>query len=329
MAREKATQLRRGVHVLAALACMTTWSASPAQEYPTKPVRMIISFPPGGGSDLIARVLAQKLTAALGQTVVADNRPGASGNIAAELAARSPADGYTILFTNSSLSISPAVYRKLSYDAVTDLVPISMVSSYPFVLVTHPSLPVKSVKEFVALAKAKPDALAYSSAGAGTMSHFAMELMRMRTGIRVTHLPYKGAGPATVGLLSGEAQCSFLVMPTAQAQIRAGKLRGLGVAAKARSRVLPDVPTMAEAGVQNNEAVQWNGLFAPAHTPPAVLDRLYRETVKAVAAADVKQRFEAEGADPVGSSPSEFTAFFRSEAQKWSEVARGSGTKLD
>lgn len=329
MAHEKAMQLRRGVHALAALACMTTWSASPAQEYPTKPVRMIISFPPGGGSDLIARVLAQKLTAALGQTVVADNRPGASGNIAAELAARSPADGYTILFTNSSLSISPAVYRKLGYDAVTDLMPISMVSSYPFVLVTHPSLPVKSVKEFVALAKAKPDALAYSSAGAGTMSHFAMELMRMRTGIRVTHLPYKGAGPAAVGLLSGEAQCSFLVMPTAQAQIRAGKLRGLGVAAKARSRVLPDVPTMAEAGVQNNEAVQWNGLFAPTHTTPAVLDRLYRETVKAVAAADVKQRFEAEGADPVGSSPSEFTAFFRSEAQKWGEVARGSGTRLD
>jgi len=328
MAYERASQLR-GMHVLAALACIGMWNASSAQEYPAKPVRMIISFPPGGGSDLIARVLAQKLTAALGQTVVADNRPGASGNIAAELAARSPADGYTVLFTNSSLSISPAVYRKLGYDAVTDLVPISMVSSYPFVLATHPSLPVKSVKEFVALAKAEPDALAYSSAGAGTMSHFAMELMRMRTGIKITHLPYKGAGPAAVGLMSGEAQCSFLVMPTAQAQIRAGKLRGLGVAAKARSRVLPDVPTMAEAGVQGNEAVQWNGLFAPARTPAAMLDRLYKETVKAVATVDVKQRFEAEGADPVGSSPSEFAAFFRSEAEKWSEVARRSGTKLD
>jgi len=302
---------------------------SSAQEYPTKPVRMIISFPPGGGSDLIARVLAQKLTVALGQTVVADNRPGASGNIAAELAARAPADGYTIFFTNSSLSISPALYRKLNFDAVTDLAPISMASSYPFVLAVHPSLPVKSVKEFVALAKAKPDALAYSSAGAGTMSHFAMELMRIRTGIKVTHLPYKGAGPAAVGLMSGEAQCSFLVMPTAQTQIHAGKLRGLGVAASTRSRVLPDVPTMAEAGVSGNEAVQWNGLFAPARTPPAILDRLYRETVKAVSLPDVKERFAAEGADPVGSSPAEFSAFFKSEAQKWGEVARRSGTKLD
>ncbi|HWI15308.1 MAG TPA: tripartite tricarboxylate transporter substrate binding protein [Burkholderiales bacterium] len=300
-----------------------------AQEYPTKPVRMIISFPPGGGSDLIARVLAQKLTLALGQTVVADNRPGASGNIAAELAARAPADGYTIFFTNSSLSISPALYRKLNFDAVADLAPISMASSYPFVLAVHPSLPVKSVKEFVALAKAKPDALAYSSAGAGTMSHFAMELMRIRTGIKVTHLPYKGAGPAAVGLMSGEAQCSFLVMPTAQAQIHAGKLRGLGVAASTRSRVLPDVPTMAEAGVSGNEAVQWNGLFAPARTPPAILDRLYRETVKAVSMPDVKERFAAEGADPVGSSPAEFSAFFKSEAQKWGEVAKRSGTKLD
>lgn len=300
-----------------------------AQEYPTKPVRMIISFPPGGGSDLIARVLAQKLTGALGQTVIADNRPGASGNIAAELAARSAPDGYTIFFTNSSLSISPALYRKLNFDPVADLTPISMVSSYPFVLVTHPSLPVKNVKEFVALAKAKPDALAYSSAGAGTMSHFAMELMRLRTGIKVTHLPYKGAGPAAVGLMSGEAQCSFLVLPTAQAQIHASKLRGLAVAANARAPVIREVPTMAEAGVSGNEAVQWNGLFAPARTPAAILDRLYRETVKIVALPDVKQRFEAEGADPVGSSPSEFSAFYRDEAKKWGEVAKRSGTKLD
>jgi len=314
-----------------ALACCAalTAGAAGAQEYPMRAVRMVISFPPGGGSDLVARVLAQKLTAALGQTVVTDNRPGASGNIAAELAARAPADGYTVLFTNSSLSISPALYRKLSFDPVADLVPISMVSSYPFVLTVHPSLPVKNVKDFVALARAKPDALGYSSAGAGTMSHLAMELMRLRTGIKVTHLPYKGAGPATVGLMSGEAQCSFIVMPTAQAQINAGKLRGLGVAAPTRSPVIPNVPTMAEAGVANNEAIQWNGLFAPARTPAAILDRLYRETVKAVAMPEVKERFAAEGADPVGSSPSEFSAFFKAEAKKWSEVATKSGTKLD
>lgn len=320
-------------HAVAVVACAAIAGAvaapAAAQEYPAKPVRMIISFPPGGGSDLIARVVAQKLTAALGQTVVADNRPGASGNIAADLVARAPADGYTILFTNSSLSISPAVYRKLSYDALTDLVPISMTSSYPFALTAHPSLPVRNVKDLVALAKARPDALAYSTAGPGTMSHFAMELMHIRTGARLTHLPYKGAGPAAVGLISGEAQCAFMVMPTAQLHINAGKLRGLAVAAKERSRVLPDVPTMAEAGVPDHEAVQWNGLFAPARTPPAILDRLHRETVKLLAAADVKQRFEAEGADPVGSSPAEFAAFFRSEAQKWSDVARRSGTQLN
>lgn len=314
-----------------ALACCAALAAGAAgaQDYPARAVRMVISFPPGGGSDLVARVLAQKLTAALGQTVITDNRPGASGNIAAELAARAPADGHTVLFTNSSLSISPALYRKLAFDPVADLVPISMVSSYPFVLTVHPSLPVKNVKEFVALARAKPDALGYSSAGAGTMSHLAMELMRLRTGIKVTHLPYKGAGPATVGLMSGEAQCSFIVMPTAQAQINAGKLRGLGVAAPTRSPVIPSVPTMAEAGVANNEAIQWNGLFAPARTPPAILDRLYRETVKAVAMPDVKERFAAEGADPVGSSPAEFSVFFKAEAKKWAEVATKSGTKLD
>ena len=300
-----------------------------AQEYPVKSIRMIVPFPAGGGSDTIARVLAQRLSGALGQSVVTDNRAGASGNIAAELAARSVADGYTLLFGNSSLSISPAVFRKLAYDPVKDLTPISMVSSYPFVLVVHPSLPVRNVRELIALAKAKPDALTYSSAGAGTMSHFAMELFRLKTGTRLTHLPYKGAAPAAVGVMSGEAQVSFLVMPVAQAQIKAGRLRGLGVAAKTRAAVTPDIPTMTEAGVAGHEAVQWNGLFAPAGTSPAILDRIYRETVKALATADVKQKFEAEGADPSGSSPSEFAAFFRVEAEKWADVAKRSGTKLD
>ena len=186
-----------------------------------------------------------------------------------------------------------------------------MVSSYPFVLVVHPSLPVKSVKELVALAKAKPGALTYSSAGAGTMSHFAMELLSLRTGVKLTHLPYKGAAPASIGLMSGEAQLAFIVMPVTQVQINAGKMRGLAVAAKARAAVMPQMPTMLEAGVANNEAVQWNGLFAPAKTPAPILDRLQREVVKALAAQDVRQRFEAEGADPVGNTPAEFAAYFR------------------
>ena len=317
--------MKKRFAIVVMMACMPAW----AQEYPARQVRVVLPFPPGGGSDLIARVVAQKLTGTLGQPVVVDNRAGASGNIAAEIVAKAPADGYTLLFGNSSLSISPAVFQKLNYDPVRDLVPISMASSYPFTLVIHPSLPVQSVKALVALAKSKPGELAYASAGGGTMSHMAMELLRVRTGIQLQHLPYKGAAPATVSIVGGESQLGFVVMPVAAAQIKAGKLRGLGVAAPERSSAAPEVPTMAEAGVKDNVAVQWNGFFAPARTPQPVIDRLHREVAKIVHLPDVKQRFDAEGATPSGSAPAEFAAFFRAETTKWSEVAKKSGTKLD
>ena len=300
-----------------------------AQEYPLKSIRMVVPFPAGGGSDIVARVLAQRLTSTLGQTMVADNRAGASGNIAAEIVAKAPADGYTLLFANSSLSISPAAYAKLSFDPVKDFAPISMVSSYPFVLVSHPSLPVKNVRELITMAKAKPELLTYSTAGAGTMSHFAMELMQLLSGVKLTHLPYKGAAPAGIAVMSGEAHVSFLVMPVAQAQIRVNRLRGLGVAAKTRAPVIPQVPTMEEAGVNGHIALQWNGLFVPAATPRAIIDKLHRETVAALGNSEVRQRLADEGAEPVGSSPAEFAAFFRSEATKWGDVAKRSGTRLD
>jgi tripartite-type tricarboxylate transporter receptor subunit TctC len=204
-----------------------------------------------------------------------------------------------------------------------------MASSYPFTLVIHPSLPVQSVRTLVALAKGKPSELAYASAGGGTMSHMAMEMFRVRTGITLQHLPYKGAAPATVSILSGESQLGFVVMPVASVQIKAGKLRGLGVAAPTRSTAAPEVPTMEEAGVKDNVAMQWNGFFAPARTPQPVLERLYREVSKTVHLPDVKQRFDAEGATPSGSTPAEFAAFFKAEAAKWSDVAKRSGTKLD
>ena len=261
--------------------------------------------------------------------MVADNRAGASGNIAAEIAAKAPADGYTLLFANSSLSISPAAYTKLSFDPVKDFAPISMVSSYPFVLVSHPSPPVKNVRELIAMAKAKPELLTYSTAGAGTMSHFAMELMQLLSGVKLTHLPYKGAAPAGIAVMSGEAHVSFLVMPVAQAQIRVNRLRGLGVAAKTRAPVIPQVPTMEEAGVKGHIALQWNGLFAPSATPRAIIDKLHRETVAALGNNEVRQRLADEGAEPVGSTPAEFAAFFRSEAAKWGDVAKRSGTRLD
>lgn len=303
--------------------------AAGAQDYPAKSIRMVVPFPAGGGSDTVARVLAQRLSATLGQPMVADNRAGASGNIAAEIVAKSAADGYTLLFGNSSISISPAVYTKLSFDPVKDFAPISMASSYPFVLVAHPSLPVKSVRDLVALAKAKPEVLTYSTAGAGTMSHFAMELFQLLTQTKLTHLPYKGAAPAGIAVMAGEAHVSFLVMPVAQAQIRVNRLRGLGVAAKSRAAVIPQVPTMEEAGVKGHVALQWNGFFAPAATPRPVIDRLQREIVAALGNSEVRQRLADEGAEPVGSSPAEFAAFFRSEAEKWGDVARRSGTRLD
>lgn len=318
------------IRCLATVACFLAWPGLAwSQEYPVKPVRILVPFAAGGGLDLVARVAAQKLSGALGQAVVVENRAGASGNIAAELVAKSAADGYTLLFGNSSLSISPAVFQKLAYDPVRDLTPISMVSSLPFVLAVHPSLPVRSAKELVVLARAKPDALAYASAGAATLSHLAMELMRLKTGIKVVHLPYKGSAPAAVGLMAGEAQCSFLGIPAAHPQIKAGKLRGLGVTTKTRSAVIPQVPTMQEAGIAGYEVMQWNGLFAPARTPQAILDRLYRELVRALATPEVRQRLEAEGTDPVGSTPGDFASFLRVEAEKWADVAKRSGTRLD
>ncbi len=327
--RDPTRSVRISHVAIAALVLGIVQGGVQAQEYPARAIRLLVPFPAGGGSDTIARVTAQKLSGLLGQQVVVDNRAGASGNIAAEIAAKAAPDGYTLMFANSSIAITPAVYTKLSFDPVRDFMPISMVSSYPFVLVAHPAVPVKSVKELVALAKEKPGGLTFSSAGAGTMSHLAMELFALRTGTKLTHLPYKGAAPAAIGLMSGEAQVAFVVMPVAQVQVNAGKLRGLAVAAKSRSAVMPQIPTLQEAGVADNEALQWNGLFAPAKTPPPILDRLYRELTKALATAEVKQRFEAEGADPAGNTPKEFAAFFRAEAAKWADVTKRSGTRLD
>lgn len=315
--------------VVAILGSMSLVTPVLAQEFPARAIRMVLPFPAGGGSDLIARIIAQKYAVLLGQQVIVDNRAGASGNIAADLVAKAAGDGYTVLFANSSLSISPAIYKKLTYDPMKDLTAVSMASSYPFTLVAHPALPVKSVKDLVALAKAKPDSLDYSSAGTGTLSHMAMEMLRVRTGTRITHLAYKGAAPATVALLTGESQVAFVVMPVAAPHIRAHRLRGLGVADKVRSAVASDVPTMAEAGVRDHIALQWNGLFVPAKTPQAVQDKLYREWVAAVKSPDVVQRIRSEGAEPGGNTPAEFSAFYRAETAKWADVAKRSGTKVD
>ncbi len=320
---------RRKVIILAGFAVLAQVGEVVAQSYPSRPVRMIVPFPPGGGSDTIARIVAQKFASGLGQQVVVDNRAGASGNIAADIVAKSPADGYTVLFGNSSLAISPAVYRKMSYSPSRDLVPVSMASQYPFSLVAHPALPVKTVKDLVALAKAKPNALDYASSGAGTMSHMAMELLRIKTGVRITHLPYKGAAPQSVATLTGEAQAAFIVLPVAARHFKVGKLRGLGVAGPKRSALAPDIPTMIEAGVPGHMAVQWNGLFAPSKTPAPVVEKLYQSWVAAVKSPEVSKRIIASGAEPGGNTSAEFAEFVKIETAKWAEVAKASNTRLD
>jgi len=320
--------MKRSIVLMAALAAA---AASPVfgQAYPSKPVRMIVGFPAGGGSDIVARIIAQKFGGELGQSVIVENRPGASANIAAELVAKASPDGYTLLFGNSSLAISPAVFRKMAYSPSRDLVPISMASQYPFTLVAHPSLPVKTVRDLVALAKQKPDALDYASSGAGTMSHMAMELLRQKSGVRINHLSYKGAAPQSIALLTGESQVAFIVLPVAVRHFKVGKLRGLGVAAPKRAALAPEVPTMIEAGIAGHTAVQWNGLLAPAKTPRPVLDKLYRAWVSAVKSPEVSKRIVASGAEPSGNSPAEFAAFMKEETEKWAAVAKASGTKLD
>ena len=329
MIRSVALAVRSVCGIAVTLAGVLTAAPAVAQEFPTRSIRMVLPFPAGGGSDLVARIIAQKYSQLLGQQVIVDNRAGASGNIAADIVAKAPGDGYTVFFANSSLSISPAIYKKLSFDPVKDFAAISMASSYPFVLVAHPALPAKSVKDLVTLARGKPNSLDYSSAGTGTMSHMAMEMLRVKTGTRITHLPYKGAAPATVALLTGESQVAFVVMPVAAPHIASARLRGLGVADKVRSAVAPNVPTMIEGGVPDLVALQWNGLFVPAKTPQAVQDKLYREWVAAVKSPEVMQRIRAEGAEPSGNTPAEFSAFYRAEAVKWADVAKQSGTTVD
>ena len=324
-----AFQFNRCIPGLCAIAVLAGAAPAAAQEFPGRAVRMVLPFPAGGGSDLVARIIAQKFSQQLGQQVIVDNRAGASGNIAADIVAKAPADGYTVFFANSSIAISPAIYKKLSFDPVKDFAAISMASSYPFALVAHPALPVKTVKDLVALAKSKPNSLDYSSAGTGTMSHMAMEMLRVKTGTRITHLPYKGAAPASVALLTGESQVAFVVMPVAAPHVRNNRLRGLAVADKVRSAVAPELPTMIEAGVKDHVALQWNGLLAPAKTPQAVQDKLYREWVVAVKSPEVVQRIRAEGAEPSGNTPAEFSVFFRSELAKWADVAKQSGTTVD
>ncbi len=300
------------------------------QQYPAKPIRMIIGFPPGGGTDIIGRIVGHKLSEALGQQIIADNRGGASGQIAAELVSKSPPDGYTIMMAHiAAMSILPSLHPKLPYDPAKDFAPISLVAISPNLVVVHPSLPVKGVKELIALAKARPGQLHYASVGTGSVQHLAGELLNLQAKVNMVHIPYKGAGPALTDLIGGHVQLSFDVVPVVIGHIRSGRLRVLAVTTEKRSSVLPDVPTVTESGVPDFDLSTWWGLVAPAAVSTEVISRLHSETVKVLRSKDVRDRIADQGAEIIGNTPAEFAAFIRSERTKYARIVKDANIKIE
>jgi tripartite-type tricarboxylate transporter receptor subunit TctC len=305
------------------------WSVPGHAQYPSKSVRLIVPFPPGGGSDTLARIIGQKLAEVLGHQVVIDNRPGAGANIGAEIAAKAPPDGYTVLMGNVAHAINVTLYSKLGYDLVKDFAPVSLLASTPNILVVHPSVPVKSVKELIALARARPGQLDYASSGGGSSAHMAGELFISMAGVKMTHVPYKGGGPAVIALIGGQCSVGFATTPSVIAHVKANKLRGLAVTSAQRSPSTPDLPTISEAGVPGYEAGTWYGLLVPAGTPKEMIVRLHAESVKLLKLPDVKERLDAAGFEPIGTTPEQFAAYIRSEIEKWRKVVKASGARAD
>jgi len=312
------------------LCCIIAGGAAMAQPYPVKPVRLVLPYPPGGGSDTIARPLAQKMTESLGQQVVVENRGGANGNIAMEYVARSAPDGYTFVFClNAQLAINPGLYRKLPYDPVRDYAPISLFGSGVYMLVVHPSLPVNNVKELVALAKSRPGQIAYSSSGNGSGGHLAAELFNSMAGIRMLHVPYKGGGPALMDLIAGQVQVLYSTQLAGWPHVQSGRIRALAVTAAKRPSSLPDLPTVAEAGIPGYEAVPWYGVLAPAGTPREIVTRLNHEIVRALKQPDFRGFLVKNGVEPTGGSPDELAHYINSDLVKWAKVIKSAGVHID
>jgi tripartite-type tricarboxylate transporter receptor subunit TctC len=312
-------------------ACCLMSLAAWSQEgnFPSRPIRMIVPVPPGGTVDIVTRVVAQKMTEITGQSVVIDNRGGASTIIGTEIVARAPADGYTLLSNTLPLVVNPSLFGKLPFDVEKDLAPVCLVAAAPFVMVAHPSVPVKSVDELVALAKSKPGTLKYASSGSGTNLHVAAELFKMLTGTDLVHVPYRGGGPALVALLGGEAQVSFLSLIAAAPHIKAGKMRGLGITTLKRSPVMPDLPPLAESGVPGYEFSSWVGVLAPGKTPARIIASLNASILKALRLPGVSERFAAEGAETIASSPEQFRDHLKTELKRWAKVVKDTGMRAD
>jgi tripartite-type tricarboxylate transporter receptor subunit TctC len=300
-----------------------------AQSWPNKPVRMIIAFPPGGPTDLVSRVLAQRLSEQLGQQVIVDNKPGAGGNLAAELAARATPDGYTIFYNTSAIVIGPALYGKVNYDTLKDFAPVALTASVPMVLVVNPQLPARSVKEFLDLAKSRPGALNYSSSGTGTITHLASAMMSTQTGIQTQHIPYKGSAPGLVDLAAGQTQFMIDTINTVLPYVRDNRLRGLAVTSSKRSTLLPDLPTLAESGMPGFDAAAWQGIVVPTGTPADIIQKLNAEVNKALAHPDVRARLAAQGAEILGGTTTEYANHLRTEMPRWAKAVKDSGAKAE
>jgi tripartite-type tricarboxylate transporter receptor subunit TctC len=312
--------------------CLPAFAAATAvhaQSYPARPIRLVVSFAAGGGVDLVARLVGQKLSETWGQQVVIDNRPGAGGNLSAELVAKAPPDGYTLYLSSASFVVNASLYRALPYDPLKDFAPVTLLVTAHNVLVAHPSLPAKSIRALIALAKKSPGEINYASTGSGSSGHLAMELFRSMAGISLTHVPYKVIGQATADLLSGQVTLWFPTMPGVLSHIRSGRMNALGVSGGRRAAALPDVPTIAEAGVPGYDASTWYPLLAPAGTPQAIIEKLNAQMIVIVATADVRERLQAQGIEAVGSTPAQLASHLRSELVKWEKVVRLSGAKVD
>ena len=314
------------------LAFLLLFSASPggAQPYPSKPIRVIVGFAPGGGTDIAARAIGQPLAAALGQTVVVDNRPGAGGTIGNTIVAQSAADGYTLLMTASGPhAIAPSLYKSLPYDLFRDFAPISLAATSPYVLVVHPSVGAASVGELIAWLKGKSPPATYSSAGNGTPSHLSAELFKLMARVSMTHVPYKGAAPAVTALIGGEVDVLFADMPAAAPQLKSGKIRALAVTTAGRSALVPELPTIAEAGLRGYESSTWYGMVAPARTPDAILKRLNTEIVRILKTDEIRNRFATLGSTAAPGTPAEFSAIIRIDYEKWAKVVKAAGVTLE
>ncbi len=310
-------------------ACLLPPAVAGAQSYPTRPVRLIVPQSAGGSTDLVARPLAQRLGEALGQTVVVDNRVGAGSTIGTDIVAKAPPDGYTLLAVAASFTMSPSLYKKLPFDPVRDFEPISQLTSLPNILVVRPALPATTLKEFIAYAKARPGELNFGSSGVGTGTHMSMELLMNLTGIRMTHVPYKGGAPSVTALLGNEVNVVFATISTALPHVKSGRLRALAVSTAKRSAAAPDVPTIAEAGVPGFDYSSWIGLLAPARTSPAIVSLLHGEAVKIMHGPELKGVMASEGSEPAATAPAEFGALIKREVARWKSVAKAAGIKAD